>query len=228
MLLGYSAQQVRQAESVHLRAGEPLMQRAATALAREIQLLLAARPDRSRPPRVLVLLGSGDNGGDALFAAAFLAASGTEVWLVRAGSRVHRAGLAVALDEGCSEVVPDPIAVAALAARCDLVVDGLLGTGATAAPALRGLPRDIVAALLSVVTAADGPLVVAVDLPSGIHPDDGSVPDPNVLPADLTVTFGGIKAGLLLEPAAALAGRVRLIDIGLGRELAAMHPLVSR
>lgn len=226
MVLGYSAQQVRQAESVHLAAGEPLMLRAAAGLAREVRQLLAARPDRSRPARVLVLLGSGDNGGDALYAAASLATGGAVVWLVRAGSRVHAAGYAVALDEGCIDVQADPDAVALRASRSDVVVDGLLGTGSTAHPALRGLARDLVVALLPVVTRADGPLVVAVDLPSGIDPDDGSVPDPAVLPADLTVTFGGIKAGLLRGPGAELAGRVRLIDIGLGGDLAGMEPLV--
>lgn len=227
MLLGYSAEQVRAAEAVHLRAGEPLMQRAASGLAREIRLLLAARPERRRPGRVLALLGSGDNGGDALYAAASLAATGTEVWLVRAGSRVHPGGFAIALDEGCEDVAADPTAVARLAARCDVVVDGLLGTGSSANPALRGTARELVTALLPVVTAADGPLVVAVDLPSGIHPDDGSVPDPTVLPADLTVTFGGIKAGLLQEPGASLAGRVRLIDIGLAHELDGMQAILA-
>jgi hypothetical protein len=47
-----------------------------------------------------------------------------------------------------------------------------------------------------------------------------------VLPADFTVTFGGVKAGLLLPPASALSGRVRLVDIGLGPELARMQPLL--
>ena len=69
--------------------------------------------------------------------------------------------------------------------------------------------------------------MVAVDLPSGIHPDDGSVPDPTVLPATVTVTFGAVKAGLLLEPAAGYAGRVELVDLGLGPDLATMTPLVT-
>ena len=68
---------------------------------------------------------------------------------------------------------------------------------------------------------------MAVDLPSGVHPDDGSVPDPTVLRADVTVTFGAVKAGLLLEPAAEYAGRIELVDLGLGPELAAMTPLVT-
>jgi NAD(P)H-hydrate repair Nnr-like enzyme with NAD(P)H-hydrate epimerase domain len=68
--------------------------------------------------------------------------------------------------------------------------------------------------------------VVAVDLPSGIGPSDGRVPDPAVLPADVTVTFGALKAGLLLEPARSLAGRVILIDIGLGPELEGVEPVL--
>ena len=72
------------------------------------------------------------------------------------------------------------------------------------------------------------PLVVAVDIPSGIDPDDGAVPDPEaVLPADLTVTFIGIKAGLLLEPAASLAGKVWLEPIGAGQALLGVEPAVS-
>ena len=71
------------------------------------------------------------------------------------------------------------------------------------------------------------PLVVAVDLPSGISPDDGRVPDPTVLPADATVTMGAVKAGLLLPPASRLAGRVVLVDLGLGRALAGVEPAVT-
>ena len=71
------------------------------------------------------------------------------------------------------------------------------------------------------------PDVVAVDLPSGISPDDGGVPDPVVLPADVTVTFGAVKAGLLLQPARRLAGGVRLIDIGLRPYLEGVEPLVD-
>ena len=107
-----------------------------------------------------------------------------------------------------------------------VLVDGILGTGTSASPALRGPARDLVAAAIPVV-AARGVPVVAVDLPSGIHPDDGTVPDPTVLAATVTVTFGGVKAGLLLQPGADYAGRIELVDLGLGLELATMTPLVT-
>jgi hypothetical protein len=53
------------------------------------------------------------------------------------------------------------------------------------------------------------------------------VPDPVVLPADITVTFGGIKAGLLREPASQLTGRIELVDIGITTELRLVTPAVT-
>jgi hydroxyethylthiazole kinase-like uncharacterized protein yjeF len=221
MPVAYSAAQVRAAEKPLLDAGVPLMARAAAGLAGELRSLLAAS---HRGDRIVVLVGTGDNGGDALFASATLAAEGADVVLVRTGSRVHEAGWSAAIAAGAVETTPD--AVPARAADAAIVVDGILGTGASADPALRGTARDLVVALLPLLGREDSPVVVAVDLPSGIHPDDGSVPDPAVLPADVTVTFGAVKVGLLLEPARSLAGRVILIDIGLLPQLADVEPLL--
>jgi NAD(P)H-hydrate epimerase len=232
MIAGYSAAQIRAAEEPLLAAGVPLMQRAAAGLAREVRALLG-RDDA----RVLLLVGSGNNGADALYAGAILAEKGADVTIVRTGDRVHEAAYGSARGAGAHDPGaetaggdrlagahdPTPAGIAELAASVDVVIDGILGTGTSAHPALRGRGRNIVAAIL-----AGGPSapVVAVDIPSGIGPDDGSVPDPCVLRATLTVTFGGYKAGLLLDPARGHAGEVRLIDIGLGERLAGMEPLV--
>jgi hypothetical protein len=116
--------------------------------------------------------------------------------------------------------------IASLAADVDVIVDGILGTGTSANPALRGIARELVAAILPVLAGPGRPRVIAVDIPSGINPDDGTVPDQHVLPADTTVTFGAFKAGLLLEPASRLAGRIRLVDIGLAPDLATVEPIV--
>lgn len=201
---GYTAAQVRAAEQPLLDAGVPLMRRAAEALAAELRDLA--------PRRVLVLVGSGDNGGDALYAAAELAAEGVRVDLVATGPRFHAEGAAAAEDAGAHWA--DPSEVGTLAASADVVVDGILGTGSS--PGLRGDARHVVVEVLPALEATPRPRVVAVDLPSGIGPDDGSVPDPVVLPADLTVTFGAEKAGLLREPGSRYAGRVVLVDLGLG------------
>lgn len=213
----YTAAQVRAAEEPLLAAGVPLMARAAAALAREIRLVLPT----DRPGRVLMLVGPGNNGGDALFAGAELAAAGTVVTLVPTADRMHEAGRDAALDAGARMLPPDSPtdAVASVAHDTDVIVDGILGTGTSASPALRGRARELVAALLPALAREDPPIVVAVDIPSGIHPDDGSVPDPTVLRADVTVTFGACKTGLLLAPAVEYVGRLVVVDIGLGPEL---------
>lgn len=203
---GYTAAQVRGAEQPLLDAGVPLMRHAAAALAAELRDL--------SPRRVLVLVGAGDNGGDALYAVAELAAAGVEVDLVPTASRHHFEAAAAAVAAGARWV--DAADAAQLAADADIVLDGILGTGTSHSPALRGAAREVVAAILPVLDAPARPRVVAVDIPSGIGPDDGAVSDPTVLPADLTVTFGAEKAGLLIEPGSRYAGRVVLVDLGLG------------
>ncbi|MGD8195187.1 NAD(P)H-hydrate epimerase [Herbiconiux sp. P18] len=246
--LGYSAQAVRDAEAPHLAAGEPLMQRAAHALAGAVQRELAGR-EAGAPEhpswRVVLLVGSGNNGGDALFAGAELAGlrvggARIDVVAVGVGSRMHDAGREAAAaagvrllslpPDGPAEVVAVGAAVD-LAVNADVIVDGMLGTGTSAdAPALRGSARELVSGILDAVeTMPSGsrrPIVVAVDLPSGVHPDSGAVADGVVLPASVTVTFGGIKAGLLRGAGARVAGRVELAMIGIEDDLAAVPPLV--
>lgn len=216
MIKAYSAQQLRDTEAPHLAVGVPLMQRAAAGLADEIQRQLGGTPGR-----VLLLVGAGNNGADALYAGAELAAAGTVVSIIRTSTSVHEAALAAAIVAGA--VVADAARAAIVASESDVVVDGILGTGTSANPALRGAARSIVEAVMS---ALDNAVVVAVDIPSGIDPDDGSVPDGVVLAADVTVTFGGYKAGLLIAPASILAGRVRLVDIGLTPDLDKLEPLL--
>ncbi|MFV0432785.1 MAG: NAD(P)H-hydrate epimerase [Leucobacter sp.] len=232
---GYGADQVREAERPLLERGEPLMLRAAAALAEKIA---AAVPPGSG---VLLLVGSGDNGGDALHAGAMLAERGFTVRAVLLGSRAHAEGLARALAAGASEIPVDR--VLEVASDSAAVVDGILGIGASGA--LRGAAREAVEALLPLARRpriADGaavtnsaesavldrPLFVAVDLPSGLDPDTGETSDGTVLPADLTVTFGAVKAGLLRTASAPLVGRLVLVDIGLGPELSGVRPLYAR
>jgi NAD(P)H-hydrate epimerase len=205
----YRSADVRAAERPLLDAGVPLMARAATGLARELRAFDAP---------LLVLAGSGDNGGDALFAAAELAGEGRAVHVIEVGDRVHEAGMAAAVAAGATR---HDAAEAIALARGAVVVDGIVGTGSVGRAALRGRARELVAAL-----APLAPTVVAVDLPSGVDPDTGEVPDPAVLRATLTVTFGAMKAGLLREPGAGYAGQVVLVDIGL--DLGGVTPLPDR
>ena len=223
--IGYSASQIRAAEAPLLALGVLLMQRAAAGLADEISRELDALPGPGRS--VLVLVGAGNNGGDALFAAARLAERGVRVHVAPVADRVHADGLAAARRAGA--VVLDMqhedaylVEVVRIAGESSLIVDGILGTGSAGSAAPRGLAGEIIARLAAV--DATQYRVVAVDIPSGVDPDDGSVPGV-VLPADVTVTFGAFKAGLLLSPGRELAGEVRLIDIGL--DLTGVDPLVN-
>lgn len=204
MRTAYSVETVRAAER-ELMARLPegtLMQRAAAGLAAVCVRLLP----RVYGSRVVLLVGPGDNGGDTLYAGAKLARRGAGVTAVAMDpERVHAGGLAALRAAGGR-------LDAAVPGRADLVLDGLVGIGG------RGALRPAAAALVERIPA--GAVVVAVDLPSGVDADTGEVAGAAVT-ADVTVTFGAYKPGLLIDPGASRAGALHLVDIGLGEVLPA-------
>ncbi|MEU2975885.1 NAD(P)H-hydrate dehydratase [Streptomyces hirsutus] len=222
MRTAYGVETVRAAER-DLMARLPegaLMQRAAAGLAAACADLLGRGDGQSRGrvygSRVVLLVGSGDNGGDALYAGARLARRGAGVTAVLlAPERAHAAGLAALRRAGGRTVeitgadADADTGTAAVAAvrRADLVVDGIVGIGGTG-----GLRPEAVP--LAEAAERSGATVVAVDLPSGVDADTGEVRG-TALRADLTVTFGTHKPGLLVDPAREYAGSVRLVGIGL-------------
>lgn len=180
-----------------------LMQRAAAGLAAECARLLG----KVYGARVTLLVGSGDNGGDALYAGARLARRGAGVSAVLlAPERTHPGGLAALRAAGGAVVGADEDRAEGVVARARLVVDGIVGIGG------RGGLRERAARLVGAV--ARDAVVVAVDLPSGVDADTGEVRGEAVR-ADVTVTFGTHKPGLLIDPGREYAGAVRLVDIGL-------------
>ena len=214
MRLAWRVMDVRSAEQT-LMATLPegtLMQRAAAGLARRCVLLLEDSGG-VYGARVLLLVGSGDNGGDTLYAGAALARRGAQVRaLLLRPERVHLAGLAALRQAG-------GFTVGELPHRADLVLDGIVGIGAT------GGLRPPAAAIVAGLAALRGrigqrPTVVAVDVPSGVAVDTGDVPGEAVT-ADVTVTFGCLKAAHVVGPAAIRCGQIELIDIGLGPALRA-------
>jgi ADP-dependent NAD(P)H-hydrate dehydratase / NAD(P)H-hydrate epimerase len=184
-----------------------LMQRAASGLASVCAGLL----DAVYGAQVVVLAGSGDNGGDALYAGARLAGRGAVVTAVAAASRVHEGGAAALREAGgrLVEAQDDAGLTAAdqAIAAADLIIDGLLGIGG------HGGLREPAASLAAAAERSQG-RVVAVDLPSGVDADTGEVAGAAVR-ADVTVTFGTLKPGLLIDPGASYAGVVEFVDIGL-------------
>lgn len=232
-----------------------LMQRAAAGLASVCVRLLG----RVYGSSVVVLAGTGDNGGDALFAGARLAGRGAKVTVIATGTRLHGAGVTALRRSGGrvieasapasaapaaerehpdpaapaphdpkspahtapAPVAIDPAAIAAILAA-DLIVDGILGIGG------RGGLREPAASLarLTADAARAGAVVVATDLPSGVAADTGETGGVAIR-ADVTVTFGTIKPGLLIDPGASHAGTVELIDIGLAPYLKATPAAIA-
>jgi len=186
-----------------------LMQRAAAGLAAEVLRELREHTGGVHGRHVVLLVGPGSNGGDALWAGARLAGRGVRVTAVLTSEKAHEKGLRALRVAGGGVVAaaasPDPAAAAVRTA--DLAVDGLLGIGGR--PGL----RDAAATLAE---AARTTRVVAVDLPSGVDPGTGATPGPHVR-ADVTVTFGLSKPCLYLPPGCRAAGEVRFVDLGLPR-----------
>jgi hydroxyethylthiazole kinase-like uncharacterized protein yjeF len=220
----YTVEDLRRAEG-EVIGGLPagaLMQRAAAGLAAVCARHLRQRRGRVSGRCVVLLVGAGNNGGDALWAGARLAARGAQVTSVLTAGSVHHEGLA-ALRAAGGRVIDaradgGPAAAATAIVRADLVVDGLVGLGGS--PGLREPAAGLV------TTVPDGVPLVAVDLPSGVDPDTGEAPAEHVR-ADITVTFGAAKPCLLLPPAGRHAGRVEVIDLGL-RDHLPLTPAVER
>jgi hydroxyethylthiazole kinase-like uncharacterized protein yjeF len=184
-----------------------LMRIAAFGVATHARRMLAASTGRVAGRQVVLLVGAGNNGGDALWAGAFLRRRSVAVTAVLLKpDRAHPEGLA-ALRRAGGRTVSIEDGARALA-RADLVIDGIVGLSA------RGPLRPEAAALVDGVSAP----VLAVDLPSGVDPDTGAVDGPAVR-ADETVTFGCLKPVHVLGPGAVRCGVVHLVDIGLGPEL---------
>ena len=195
-----------------------LMRRAAAGLAATCTRLL----DRVYGSRVVVLAGTGDNGGDALYAGARLASRGARVTAIAVGTHLHDGGASALLGAGGRIVAAADQMVPSVVQSADLIVDGILGIGG------KGGLREPGATLAGLVAraSADGAVVVATDLPSGVDADTGVVAGA-AISADVTVTFGTVKPGLLIDPGASHAGTVELVDIGLGPYLTAPPAVIA-
>ena len=215
----FTVEQVRAAERKVLARVPPgaLMRRAAFGLAVVARQMLGGTGTVAGR-RVTLLVGAGDNGGDALWAGAALRRRGVAVTAVLLRpERAHAEGLDALRRAGGRVVEAGPAtidAATAAVAAADLVLDGIVGLSG------RGALRPPADAL---VAAAAGTPVLAVDSPSGVDPDTGAVDGPAVTAA-ATVAFGALKPVHVL--AAPRCGPVHLVDIGLGPELPAPHAVV--
>lgn len=193
-----------------------LMENAGRELANAISDLVAIEDDEEAS--VLALVGPGNNGGDALVALAHLAAEGWSAKAYLVKRKVKGDELVQRFTAMGGEVIEsakddDHASLRERLAEVNVLVDGLLGTGVKLP-----LKADIAGALSAVRTALDEldetPVIVAVDCPSGVDCDTGAAA-PETLPADLTVTMGAVKDGMLKFPAYDLMGDLVVVDIGL-------------
>jgi ADP-dependent NAD(P)H-hydrate dehydratase / NAD(P)H-hydrate epimerase len=195
----YTAAEMRAAEEAYEGETLELMERAGAATA---EAALRGYPEAKR---FAVWCGAGSNGGDGLVVARKLHEAGRQV-VVRlaapesklagdAGENLRRAReVGVAFEDG---------------GDADLAVDALFGTG------FSGAPRREAAVVIEELNALAVP-VLAVDVPSGVDASTGRVAGPAV-EAERTVTFHGLKIGLVVAPGRFHAGEVEVADIGLAR-----------
>ncbi|MDB5709549.1 MAG: bifunctional ADP-dependent (S)-NAD(P)H-hydrate dehydratase/NAD(P)H-hydrate epimerase [Sphingomonas bacterium] len=191
--------EMRAAESAAIAEGETvdsLMTRAGEGVASAVRRLAAGSP-------ILIVCGPGNNGGDGYVAARTLRAAGLEVSVAAVGEPQSEAA-ARARSAWTGEVSSIETAQSA-----PIVVDALFGTGLT-----RPIAPDLRHQMMRLAGYAK--LSVAVDVPSGVETDTGA--NLGAMPVHLTLALGAMKPAHVLYPAAAIAGTVRLISLGLRTE----------
>jgi hydroxyethylthiazole kinase-like uncharacterized protein yjeF len=181
---------------------------------------ILARIANAAEQKVVVLCGTGNNGGDGLVAANGLAEAGASVAIYALKpldendvkvKRLREKGLLVVDAENDQRwrVLKN------LMGGVTILVDAVFGTGARLP--IAGKPADLLKQVTKLLEERPGepPLRIAVDCPSGLNCDTGAL-DPNALPADLTVTFAAAKRGQFAFPGAEAVGELAVVDIGIG------------
>ncbi len=239
-----SVEQMRQAEAAADAIGQTyamMMESAGQAVATAVRQLTDPQG-----LHILVLVGPGNNGGDGLVAAYHLQQmGGLAVCYIWKRNVEGDANFARARDAGCRILwAREDAGWTALRQECeqaDVVLDALLGTGADRPitgdlAELLGVVREtverrrrarlpwmkealqVIDPTLKVPERPETPLVVAVDVPSGVNCDTGAL-DPAAVPADVTVTFGFPKRGQFIFPAAGVLGKLLIAEIGISPRL---------
>lgn len=239
----YDSDTVRELERPLLDDGVPLMRMAASAAAHVTMTLLDDEDLAVEDARVTLLVGAGDNGGDGLYAGAELANEGAHVTAIAVGRSLHKEAFSAFVHAGGRVLALDPAAeipgcatgfsageagerlqaAVEYAQGSHVIIDAMAGIGVSGA--LRGIAGTIASslgfdgelpdepALPNNEPSSDLPLVVAIDTPSGVGVNDGSLPGPYI-PADATVTFGAMKPCAMVPPASYACGRLTLVDFG--------------
>jgi hydroxyethylthiazole kinase-like uncharacterized protein yjeF len=217
----FSSAEVRDVVARVLATGvdhDALIRRAAAGLAAVCADELRERAGGVYGRRVVLFVGTGNNGADVLFAGARLRRRGVKVDALLIGAHAYQPALRACVAARGRVLHPPPAGdydanekiLGELLGDADLLVDGIVGDRG------RGGLRGIAEELADVLQGLRHIPLIAADLPSGVDPDTGELPGAH-LTADVTVTFGEAKPCLLLPPACHVAGRLVLVDVGLPR-----------
>jgi NAD(P)H-hydrate epimerase len=229
-----TAQQMQKVDAetiAHVVPGLELMERAGRGVAKTILAQYADSPLAGEArPKVVIFVGSGNNGGDGLVVARLLVEAGwaCSIHLLKPADQLspdaakNYQRLASVKASGYHELDasrPDwPERVREDVADATLVVDAIFGTGASGAP--RGRAEEMIAAINEM--RARGVPVVSIDIPSGVDSTTGDVPGAAVRASE-TLTIGAPKTGLLFYPGKAHVGALAVVDIGFPEEIVETH-----
>lgn len=207
-----------QAEARFGLAVETLMENAGRAVAAEVSRFLTDAGKRVESSKLVVCCGRGANGGDGLVAARYLKEKGAQLAVFICPAKKDATGpgsypplvqknLELAKAKGVAVAeAGEGSGLAAALAGCDAVIDALLGTGSA------GKPAGAIHHMIQEITRSKKP-VLAVDIPSGIHPDTGYHSGVFITAAQ-TYTLGAAKKGLLAAHAQKNVGVLKVLDIG--------------
>jgi hydroxyethylthiazole kinase-like uncharacterized protein yjeF len=213
----YRAAQTRELDRLAIAGGIPgrtLMERAGAAAFG----CLRRRWPQAR--RVALLCGAGNNAGDGYVVARLARQAGFVVRVFRPeGLRPPAGDAAAAREAALAAGVGEAVIGSEPLGDYDLLVDGLLGIG------LDGPPRAPFAAAIAAANGAGRP-VLALDIPSGLHADSGAVAG-DAIRAELTVTFIGLKPGLLTGAGRACCGDIAFFDLGVPAGIYAQVPAAA-
>jgi NAD(P)H-hydrate epimerase len=157
--------------------------------------------------RIVVLCGTGGNGGDGMVAARYLQGWGADVRVILSREPDPERHAVAAHQLAVLRAMGVPADVSPDIPACDLIIDGLLGFSTRSAP--MGATADLIRA----ANTAGAP-ILAIDLPSGLPASTGEPFDPTIR-ATTTLTLGLPKTGLLVESAQSVVGELWIADIGI-------------
>lgn len=249
----FDAATVRMLERPLLAQGVPLMRMAASAAAQTILNRITTEDWDEASLRICVLAGSGDNGGDGLYTGAMLAAQGFEVTAIAVGRNVHPQAFEAFIEAGGHIFALSPLntipgcpsgfssgeagqrlqQALTFITHAHIIIDAMTGIGNSGA--LHGIPAAIASAIglqseppqrpgvPDQDDNVDFPYIVAIDTPSGIGIDNGTLPGA-YLPADVTIMFGALKPCAVLPPAAYACGTIILVDFNF--DFTQVQPLI--